>query len=90
MQSERTTGKGNCKIMCFKIDYRSIALFHCDLKLIKDSQMIKLSTVYKSHIQLCTFSSQSMYFLKRNTYFSSHEVDNTNWCKFAGRCSEIG
>lgn len=32
MQSERTTGKGNCKIMCFKIAYRSFVLCSCDLK----------------------------------------------------------
>lgn len=35
VQSERTTGKGNCKIMCFKIAYRSFVLYPCDLKLLK-------------------------------------------------------
>lgn len=36
MQSERTTGKGNCKIMWFKIAYRSFVLCSCD-ELLKDS-----------------------------------------------------
>lgn len=37
MQSERTTGKGNCKITHFKIAHRSFILCPLDLKLVKDS-----------------------------------------------------